>query len=72
LQYAGNAIAELEQVHISGAAGTLLTIAGDRSFSGDALPQAYTVLWERDGLLHELETSVLSKEDLLQIAQSVR
>ena len=72
LQYAGDAVAEIELVDVAGAEGTLLTIAGDRTFSGNVPPRAYTVLWERDGLLHELETGVLTKDELLQIARSVR
>jgi hypothetical protein len=62
-------------VDISGAKGMLLTLSpgdGDRSGSHPAAQPTYTLLWERDGLLHELETDGLSRDALLETARSVR
>lgn len=64
IQTPGGLVAAIEEVDVSGAAGALLTF-------GDGAP-LYTVLWERDGLLHELETDKLSSTELLQVARSVR
>ena len=61
---ASELIANLEVVDVSGVSGTLLTFS-----SGSA---TYTVVWERDGLLLELETDKLAKDELLHIARSVR
>jgi hypothetical protein len=63
-QPSSEAVASFEVVDVSGVSGTLLTFAG-----GDA---TYTVIWERDGLLLELETDKLEKAELLEIAQTVR
>jgi hypothetical protein len=63
-QPSSEAVASFEAVGVSGVSGTLLTFAG-----GDAM---YTVIWERDGLLLELETDELEKAELLEIAQTVR
>jgi len=57
-------VANFEVVDVSGVSGTLLTFS-----EGSAV---YTVIWERDGLLLELETDRLSKEELLRVAQMVR
>ena len=66
VQVAGDAVVEFEQVEIAGATGSLLTL------SRDTPVETYTVLWERDGLLLELKSDSLSKEELLQVARSVR
>jgi hypothetical protein len=68
VQVASGAVQDVEQVDVKGATGMLLTFdSPDR-----AARPAYTVLWERDGLLLELETGGLSQEALLDIARSVR
>jgi hypothetical protein len=68
VQVASGAVKDIEQVDVKGATGMLLTLdSPDRAFR-----PAYTVLWERDGLLLELETDGLSQENLLDIARSVR
>jgi hypothetical protein len=77
VQVASGAVVDMEEVDISGAKGMLLTLSpGDRDRDrSDSQPLArptYTLLWERDGLLHELETDVLSRDDLLETARSVR
>jgi hypothetical protein len=68
LKVASDAVAGYEQVDLGGATGMLLTLAPDRG----ALHEMRTVLWERDGLLLELEADTLSREELLDIARSVR
>jgi hypothetical protein len=68
LQVAGDKVVEFEQVEVAGVKGTLLTILrGQESYQ-----ETYTVLWERDGLLLELETDSLSRDALLGVARSVR
>jgi hypothetical protein len=64
VQVAGDAVAGFEQVEVAGAPGTLLTTTRNGTVR--------TVLWERDGLLLELESETLSRDELLRIAQSVR
>lgn len=54
----------IEQVDVAGVNGALLTMAGD--------PPRFVIVWERDGLLLELQSAALSREELLQIAQTVR
>jgi hypothetical protein len=66
VQVAGDAVKDMEQIDIGGTTGMLLTF----DLKGEH-PNC-TVLWERDGLLLELETSGLSREELLEIARSVR
>jgi hypothetical protein len=66
VQVAEDAVRTLEQVDVAGVVGTLLTMEGDR------IRVKYGLLWERDGLLLELESDRLSKEELLRIARSVR
>jgi hypothetical protein len=63
---ASDTVAGYEQVDLGGTSGMLLAL--DPEISG----QTYTVLWERDGLLHELETNTLPRDELLQVARSVR
>ena len=57
-------VAAHQEVDVAGAPGVLLTFIGEQI--------KYTVIWERDGLLHELETDRLDADQLLHIAQSVR
>lgn len=57
-------VAAHQEVDVAGAPGVLLTFTGEQI--------KYTVIWERDGLLHELETDRLDADQLLRIAQSVR
>jgi hypothetical protein len=61
---ASESISEFEIADVSGVPGVLLTFS-----RGDA---TYAVVWERDGLLLELETDRLEKAELLEIAQTVR
>jgi hypothetical protein len=67
-QVASGAVRDVEQVDLRGATGMLLTLSPE---SGRA-PETYTVLWERDGLLLELETDSLTVDQLLAVARSVR
>jgi hypothetical protein len=53
-----------EEVDVAGVPAALLT------FSGDEVKQ--TLIWERDGLLLELESDCLSRDELLGVAGSVR
>jgi len=46
----------------------VITLDADGQVAGPT----HTLLWERDGLLHELEADSLSKQELLQVARSVR
>ena len=68
VQVASSAVVDLEQVDVGGTPGMLLTLDPDREATGTM----YTLLWERDGLLHELESDSLSRQELLAIARSVR
>lgn len=73
VQVASDAVKDIEQVDIKGATGMLLTLDSQSGIHtpGSVRP-TFTVLWERDGLLLELETDGLSQEHLLEIARSVR
>ncbi len=64
MQLTGDEVVHFEQVEVAGVYGTLLTF--------DREPAAYTVLWERDGLLIELESDQLTPDELLTIAGTVR
>jgi hypothetical protein len=64
IEAATGLVAAHREVDIAGAPGVLLTFEGDQP--------KHTVIWERDGLLHELETDRLDADQLLHIAQSVR
>lgn len=72
VQVAGDAVKDMEQVDVGGVTGLLLTLDSRRVPDPGGIHPAYTVLWERDGLLLELETDHLSQELLLEIARSVR
>jgi hypothetical protein len=72
VQVASGAVRDMEQVDVNGATGMLLTLGQSGHRGPGALPPTYSVLWERDGLLLELETDRLSQERLLEIARSVR
>lgn len=72
VQVAGDVVTEFEQVDIGGVPGALLTMTPrDETTDGQPVVE-YTVLWERDGLLLELHSRVLTKEGLLETARSVR
>ena len=58
------AVTALEEVDVSGASGALLTFSG--------IEATGALVWERDGLLLELETDCLPQADLLIVARSVR
>jgi hypothetical protein len=64
IQPASDLVASFEAVDVAGAPGTLLTFT-----SGEA---KHTVIWERDGLLLELETDRVTPDQLLEIARTVR
>jgi len=64
IQPASDLVASFEEVDVSGVPGTLLTFT-----NGEA---KHTVIWERDGLLLELETDRMTPEQLLEVAQTVR
>lgn len=68
VQVASGDVVDLEQVDVGGATGMLLTLDPDRETIGTM----YTVLWERDGLLLELKTDRLTRQELLDVAYSVR
>jgi hypothetical protein len=61
---ASESVSYMEEVDVSGVPGAMMTFSQDENL--------HTVVWERDGLLLELKTDSLSKEELLQVAQSVR
>jgi hypothetical protein len=61
---ASGSVSHMEEVDVSGVPGAMMTFSHDENL--------HTVVWERDGLLLELKTDCLSKEELLQVAQSVR
>jgi hypothetical protein len=69
VQVAGDAVVDFEAVDVGGVSGTLLTWSGKGDRAG---AEVHTVLWERDGLLLELESDSLSVEELLAVASSVR
>lgn len=54
----------IERVDVGGVQGALLTV--------ESPARLYLVVWERDGLMLELQSSRLSSDELLQIAQTVR
>jgi hypothetical protein len=62
IDYEGDIV--MEQVTVASIDGALLTASGKET--------QYILVWEWDGLLLELQTTVLSKEELLDIAQTVR
>jgi hypothetical protein len=64
IQPASDLVASFEAVDVSGAPGTRLTFAHGKA--------KHTVIWERDGLLLELETDRLSPDRLLEVARTVR
>jgi hypothetical protein len=68
IQVASGAVVDLEQIDVGGATGMLLTLEPGVETSRPT----YTLLWERDGLLHELESDSLSRQELLETARSVR
>jgi hypothetical protein len=72
VQVASGAVKDMEQVDVGGATGMLLTLDPEGGDASGRTHPTYTVLWERDGLLLELETDSLSRESLLEIARSVR
>jgi hypothetical protein len=61
INYAGDIV--MEQVTIAGTDGALLTVSGKEI--------QHILVWEWDGLLLELQSTVLSKEQLLDLAQSI-
>jgi hypothetical protein len=69
VQVAGGAVVDLEQVDVAGTTATLLLLESEDE-PEDGLH--YTVLWERDGMLLELGSDRLLKEELLGVARSVR
>jgi hypothetical protein len=64
IEVASGSVSERQKVDIAGAPGALLRFSGAR--------EVVTVIWERDGLLLELETDCLDQEDLLAVARSTR
>lgn len=71
VQVAGDVVTEFEQADIGGVPGALLTMTPRKTTRNEPEVE-YTVLWERDGLLLELQSHALSKEGLLEMARSVR
>jgi hypothetical protein len=74
VQFSGDTVIGLEEVDVGGVRGTMLTFAPEGSATGLSPADAKhrTVLWERDGLLIELEASELPADELLLVARSVR
>ena len=74
VQFSGDTVVGLEEVDVGGVRGTMLTFAreGNQTGLSPADTERRTVLWERDGLLIELEASDLPADELLLVAQSVR
>jgi hypothetical protein len=62
------AIRDVEQVDLNGATAMHFTLAPD----SDRAPPLQTLVWERDGLLLELESDRVEPDELLEIARSTR
>jgi hypothetical protein len=65
---AGDAVRDVEQVELQGATGMLFTLSPEQGQPAPSL----TVVWERDGLLLELESNVVDRDVLLEVARSTR
>jgi len=68
VKVASDAVRDVEQVDLNGATGMRFALDPER----DHGPPMQTVVWERDGLLLELESEHLSADQLLEIARSTR
>jgi hypothetical protein len=64
VEVATESMSQRQEVDIAGVPGALLGFADAR--------EVMTVIWERDGLLLELETDSLDQESLLAVARSTR
>ena len=64
VEVATESMSQRQEVDIAGVPGALLRFDDTRD--------TMTVIWERDGLLLELETDCLDQEDLLAVARSTR
>lgn len=64
IEVATESTSQRQEVDIAGVPGALLHFDNAR--------EVITVIWERDGLLLELETDCLEQEDLLAVARSTR
>jgi hypothetical protein len=68
VKVAGDAVRDVEQVELQGATAMRFSLVSEHDPS--ALTQI--LVWERDGLLLELESEVLEPEQLIEIAGSTR
>jgi hypothetical protein len=68
VKVAGGAVRDVEQVELQGATGMLFTLVPESAQEGPT----QTVVWERDGLLLELESGHLGSDQLLETARSTR
>jgi hypothetical protein len=63
-----DAVRDVEQVEVNGVTAMRFTLAPER----DPALLLQTIVWERDGLLLELESDAVQPEQLLEIARSTR
>jgi hypothetical protein len=68
VKVASGAVRDVEQVEVQGVTAIRFTLVSEED--PDQLVQ--TIVWERDGLLLELESETLAAVQLLEIAQSTR
>jgi hypothetical protein len=68
VKVASDAVRDVEQVDLNGATGMRFALDPER----DQGPPTHAVVWERDGLLLELESEQLTADQLLEIARSTR
>lgn len=68
VKVASDAVRDVERVDLSGATGMRFTLDPERGQAGPT----QTIVWERDGLLLELESEQVPAEELLEIARSTR
>jgi hypothetical protein len=68
VKVSSEAVRDVEQVEVQGVTAMRFTLASERG--SEQLIQ--TIVWERDGLLLELESETLGARELLEIAQSTR
>jgi hypothetical protein len=68
VKVASDAVRDVEQVDLNGATGMRFALDPER----DQGPPMQTIVWERDGLLLELESEQITADQLLEIARSTR
>jgi hypothetical protein len=68
INLAGGAVRDAEQVELHGVTGMRFTMDPER----DQARPMQAIVWERDGLLLELESDSINADQLLEIARSTR